>query len=82
MDEFKLQYLKENGYVEFDKEEIRKEIKANNISSDKYIENWISKYKYYRLMSDGQKMFYDEEYLISHSIEEIEAGFAKISQTG
>ena len=78
MEQSKLQYLKNNSYIEFDKEEIRKELKDKRYS-DECIERWINKYKYYRLMSDGQKMFYSEEYTENHTIEEIEKAFQKIN---
>lgn len=77
MDSSKRQYLENNGFIEFNKEEMREEFEAKHIYPKKLIQDWINKYKYYRFMADGQKMFYSEEYLNSHSIEEIEAVFAK-----
>jgi len=71
MDKYKLQYLKENGYVEFDKEEIRKEFETEYTFPNEYIKKLVSKNKYYRLMKDGQKMLYSEAYLNSHSIEKL-----------
>jgi hypothetical protein len=79
LDEYKLQYLKLNGYIEFDKEKIRKELESKNIYSCQYIQDWINKYKYYRLMSDGTKMFYSFEYIKNHTVKEIEIAFQKIS---
>ena len=78
LDQNKLQYLREHGFVKFDKKAIRKELEDENHSKE-YINNWLKKYKYCRLMSDGQKMFYSEEYLNLNSIEEIEASFLKIN---
>jgi hypothetical protein len=77
MEQVKIQFLKENECIEFDKKKIRKEFEAKNILTDEYIEEWINRYKYYRTMSDGEKMFYSEEYLNAHSIEEIEDDFVK-----
>lgn len=79
IDKFKLQYLKQNGFIEFDKQELKEELESKHVYSDKDIENWINKYKYYRLMSDGEKMFYSIEYVKEHTIEEIEEAFQKIS---
>ncbi|WP_058953191.1 hypothetical protein [Clostridium tyrobutyricum] len=79
IDKSKLKYLGKNGYVVFDKQEIRKELELKNIYPDEYIENWMRKFKYYRLMSDGKKMFYSDEYIKNHTIEEIETAFQKIS---
>lgn len=78
LDEGKLQYLKDNGYFEVSKEEVREELSKFRMPWARR-EEAINKYKYYRIMSDGQKMFFSQEYLESHSIEELEDNFKKIS---
>lgn len=77
----KLQYIK-NNYVEFDKNEIIKEFVDEDYMTKQLkekIEKLINNYKYYRLMSDGKKMFFSEDYLKKHSIRELEKIFYKIN---
>lgn len=73
-----LQIKKELGLIEFDKKEIKQELLGKNFTNED-AQLWIDKYKYYRLMFDGTKMFYSEEYIVSHSINELEAIFQKIN---
>jgi hypothetical protein len=70
MDRSKIQYLKQNGYIQFDKEEIRKELKAKNIYPLEFIENWVNKYEYYKIMSNGEKMFYSIGYIERYTTKE------------
>jgi hypothetical protein len=71
MDEEKLQWLKNNGYVKFDKDEAYRDVLKCNAMPAEYINDWLSKYKYYRRMLGGRRMYYSEAYLRSHTITEL-----------
>ena len=77
MEENKAKYLQENGYIEFNKQEVIEEL-TQKFGKDKAIKI-AQKYKYYKVMSDGNKMFYSENYIEKHSIDELEKVFNEIS---
>ncbi|MDP4144132.1 MAG: hypothetical protein Q8936_06550 [Bacillota bacterium] len=75
----KLKYIKDKGFIEFDKDQMIKELTEKGTFSEEKIRELVSRYKYYIIMSNGNKMFYSADYIENHTIEEIEASFKKIN---
>lgn len=75
-DKKKQEYLKANGYNKVDEMDMRKELKGKNYSEES-IQEKIKKYKYYKIMPSGKKMYYSEEFLNSHTAEELEKEWKK-----
>ena len=70
--EEKLNYMKKAGYKKVTPEGVKNEAAKFNISDDE-----VSKFKYYRLLHNGDTMFYTEQYIENHSINELEKNFRK-----
>ena len=69
------EFIKVN-LIEFDKVQMKEELTSNPIPQYRP-ETWVEKYTYYRMFGNNLKMFYSTEYLLNHTVKELEDNFKK-----